>query len=123
MNIKRYDPATRKEESFVWVEIWSKSNVCSLRPDFDGAIDFQSQEQKRCGKSELFLIPERFTYSLDAIHNYVVERYVNYLESTIPSVQKFKVPTQEQQDRLNRYELYGEEPLPLAVEQFAKEQN
>ena len=123
MKIKRYDLATRKEESFVWVEVWSKSSVCSLRAALDGEIDFQSQEQKRCGHSEIVLIPERFTYSLEAINNYVVERYCNYLESTLPRVKKFKVPTQEQQDRLNRYQLYGEEPLPLAVEQFVKEGN
>ena len=114
MNIKRYDLATRKEESFVWVEVWSKSSVCSLRAALDGEIDFQSQEQKRCGHSEIVLIPERFTYSLEAINKYVVERYCNYLESTIPRVKKFKVPTQEQQNNLYRYELYGEEISDLA---------
>ena len=47
---------------------------------------------------------------------------VFYYTSAVPLFAPVgKVPTQEQQDRLNRYQLYGEEPLPLAVEQFVKE--
>ena len=117
MQIKKFDPATGQEESYVWVEVWSKSGVRSLFPDLDGRIEFFNEEQKRSRKN-IFSIPERFTYSEDAVQEYMVERFahsrVGALQTTIPQITKIKVKPPEQQNNLNRYELYGEEISDLA---------
>ena len=105
------DYATDKEESYVWVELTSKARSCKLIPDTwkeEGGIDFHTYEQNRSEKT-VFLVPDRFSYSVNAVHDYMVKRWDSHYEYAIPKITKIKVLSEEQQDKLNREQLEKEE--------------